>query len=344
LRNSEKKSFIVIFSISLITFIVLGFMIFYLYYKENKDHIKEDILYRMKEYAFDFKDKEFKLDIIKKEKNVKFFKIYISIDGLYSYYKFPKNDKLILKVTYNKDKFAKDLSILIDKVLKLAVMYMILSLLFSILFAFYAIKPMKKSIDLLEIFLKDLIHDLNTPVTSILLNVKLLSRQNESDELERIELSAKNISSLYKNLEILKNKQLSKDDIVEIKVLISERVEVLKKIYPKIKIIETLIPLHVKSNKNAISRILDNILTNACKYNKKNGKVFISTNKNMVEIRDTGIGIKNPKKVFERYYKENERGLGIGMNIVKKLCDELDIKIIIDSEIDIGTTIKLTFN
>ena len=58
-------------------------------------------------------------------------------------------------------------------------------------------------------------------------------------------------------------------------------------------------------------------------------------------IKDSGRGIDNVKKVFERYYKESERGLGIGMHIVKKLCDALGIGIRIESEPGKGTIVAL---
>ena len=54
---------------------------------------------------------------------------------------------------------------------------------------------MREALYLLEEFLKDLIHDLNTPATSILLNAKLLKRRGEFAEVERIELCAKGIAS-----------------------------------------------------------------------------------------------------------------------------------------------------
>jgi two-component system OmpR family sensor kinase len=115
-------------------------------------------------------------------------------------------------------------------------------------------------------------------------------------------------------------------------------------LYPSIKFEFDYKSFLVKSNKNALERIFDNLLTNACKYNKKNGLVQIIIKENKVIIQDTGIGIKDVEKVFQRYYKENERGLGIGMNIVKNLCEALSIGIGIRSEINIGTTIELRFN
>jgi two-component system OmpR family sensor kinase len=203
---------------------------------------------------------------------------------------------------------------------------------------------MREALSLLENFLKDIIHDLNTPSTSILLNSKLLRKRGDFEEIERIELSAKTISSLYKNLEFINSKKIEKTDLVSIEEIVNNKIEILKKLYPSIKFEFDYKSFLVKSNKNALERIFDNLLTNACKYNKKNGLVQIIIKENKVIIQDTGIGIKDVEKVFQRYYKENERGLGIGMNIVKNLCEALSIGIGIRSEINIGTTIELRFN
>ena len=97
----------------------------------------------------------------------------------------------------------------------------------------------------------------------------------------------------------------------------------------------------VETNRDAFSRIIDNLLSNAGKYNKKGGKVSIRFENQTLIIEDTGKGIKNPKRVFDRFYKEQERGIGIGLHIVKKLCDELKIEIRLQSKIDEGSTFIL---
>ena len=74
---------------------------------------------------------------------------------------------------------------------------------------------------------------------------------------------------------------------------------------------------------------------------KKNGKVILKVEKNILQIEDTGKGIKNPSKVFTRFYKEQERGIGIGLHIVKKLSDELGININVDSVVGRGTVFSL---
>lgn len=344
MKNYEKESFFKVFGIFFTALLVLCLVIFFLYYEESKDHMEEDIRYGMKEYAFDFKGDKFSLAFIEKKGDVKFSEIVTCKEGLCSYFPIPKDDKYILKIIYDQKSFDNDITMLKIKILKIFAIVLLAISLFSLYFAIYSLRPMKTAIEVLELFLKDLIHDLNTPITSILLNVKLLERKGTSAELERIEFSAKTISSLYKNLEISTNKLKRKKELVDLKNLINQRVDILEKLYPKIKFIKKLEPLHVNSDEDALPRIVDNILTNACRYNRKNGEVIITTSKNILLIEDSGIGIANPKRVFERYYKETERGLGLGMNIVKRLCDDLHIGIKINSEINKGTIVKLTFN
>ncbi len=230
------------------------------------------------------------------------------------------------------------------KIFNFSVIMFFLLLFLSIGFAIYSLRPMKEALYLLENFLKDLIHDLNTPATSILLNSKLLRKRGDFEEIERIELSAKSISSLYKNLEFMTPNKISKDETLSLKSLVNEKVEILQKIYPNINFEKNMQEVLIQSNRSGVERIIDNILTNACKYNKKKGSVYITIENKELIIEDTGIGIKNINNVFQRYYKENDRGLGIGLNIVKQLCDILNININIKSELEKGTKVTLTFS
>eukprot|EP01028_Stygiella_incarcerata_P000685 TRINITY_DN11054_c0_g1_i7.p1 TRINITY_DN11054_c0_g1~~TRINITY_DN11054_c0_g1_i7.p1 ORF type:complete len:280 (-),score=-50.32 TRINITY_DN11054_c0_g1_i7:171-1010(-) len=273
----------------------------------------------------------------------KLFKIYHCEEGLCAYFQIPTTGPYLLKVIYDKKKYEKVYQEFLIKIFKFSVVVSFFLLFLSVGFAMYSLRPMKEALRLLEDFLKDLIHDLNTPATSILLNSKLLRRRGDFEEIERIELSAKSISSLYKNLELITPNEMAKSEDVSLEELVNAKIEILHKLYPKIKFNKNMENLIIKSNKNALDRIIDNLLTNACKYNKKNGEVNISTKNRKLIIEDTGIGIKDVKKVFQRYYKENETGLGIGMSIVKQLCDILDININITSVIDKGTKIELTF-
>lgn len=315
-----------------------------MYYKDRIQTVEQNILYQMKDYTFDFKGETFSLDIVQEDPEIKLFKIYHCDEGLCAYFQIPSTGPYLLKVMYPKDDADRLYNHVKNEILKFFVIIFILVLFISIGFAMYSIKPMKNALHLLEEFLKDLIHDLNTPAASILLNSRLLRKRGDFEEIERIELSANVIASLYKNLQILKPEKTVKDEMVDVSSIIHEKVVILKKLYPRIDFILHLNNLQIESNKNALSRIIDNLLTNACKYNKKNGSVTVTTQDQEIIIEDKGVGIQDTKRVFERYYKENVRGLGIGMSIVKELCESLKIDISIQSKLGQGTRIVLTLN
>ena len=74
-------------------------------------------------------------------------------------------------------------------------------------------------------------------------------------------------ASLYKNLELMSPLDIVNDENVLLNQLVNDKIEILEKIYPHIVFIKNYTSIEIKSNKNAIDRILDNLLTNACKYN-----------------------------------------------------------------------------
>ena len=122
-----------------------------------------------------------------------------------------------------------------------------------------------------------------------------------------------------------------------------------------ITVINDLQEVYVENNYDMLKHIISNIIENAIKYNKENGKIFISCNvsKNNVKliIEDTGIGVdsKNLDKIFNRFYREDEShnrkksGSGLGLNIVKQISEIINANISVESELDKGTkfTIKL---
>lgn len=343
MKNYEKKSFFTTLYLFFIPLLILSSIVLYMYHEDKIQDIEQNILYQMKDYTFDFKGDKFSLDIVENNKQKKLFKIYQCQEGLCAYFQTTSTSPYLLKVIYDKTKYKKVYNDFLIKVFKFSIVILFLLLLISIGFAIYSLRPIKEALYLLEDFLKDIIHDLNTPATSILLNSKLLRKRGNFEEIERIELSAQSIASLYKNLEFISPNNIKKDEDIFIEELVNGKIEILQKIYPKIKFTKELSSLMIKSNQNGVERIIDNIITNACKYNKKNGQIHININKKSLIIKDTGIGIKNTKKVFQRYYKENTLGLGIGMSIVKQLCDVLDINIEIKSTVGKGTEVTLMF-
>jgi signal transduction histidine kinase len=172
---------------------------------------------------------------------------------------------------------------------------------------------------------------------------KSLDDEKQLKKLKRIQSSADTISSLYENLEILIKKDLKKENI-DLYPILEEKKENCNILYPYIKFDLVKSDMIVYTNQKAISRIIDNILSNGCKYSQGDSpfiKIWFENNK--LYIKDNGKGMQYPQKIFERSYSENDNGHGIGMHIVHRLSSELDIKVDISSKEHIGTTIEILF-
>ena len=238
-----------------------------------------------------------------------------------------------------------------DKLYNLKKMIISIQAILLFIFAFIsyklaknALKPLQDSISKLDIFAKDLIHDLNTPVTSIKLNIKLIEKIPEIQDnkaLLRLKQSVNDISELHENLTILLQEETFQTQQINLCEMIQNIIQTHKQIYNNLTFDVECKNFKVKVNKNAIKQILQNIISNACKYNSKNGYVKIYTSQNTLYIEDGGKGIKEPDKIFERSYSEKHSS-GIGLDIVKRLAFAMNIKISVKTSKN-GSTFILKF-
>jgi len=236
-----------------------------------------------------------------------------------------------------------------QKLFYIVVAFQVLLLLIFALISFFlaknALKPMQDAISKLDSFSKDLIHDLNTPITAMGLNMKLLAKNSDFDEnkpLARIQKSITDISELHQNLRLLLEEETFQLKDIDVSKILKEVVQTHQSLYPKLTWEFECENLHVITNEKALKQVLQNIISNACKYNRENGVVKISAQDKELIICDSGIGINNPEKVFDRNYTEHQSGFGIGLDIVKRLCDNMGIKTEVQSS-DEGTSFKLHF-
>ena len=111
----------------------------------------------------------------------------------------------------------------------------------------------------------------------------------------------------------------------------------------------------IASDMYLVTIIISNLLSNAIKYTHSEGKIslllFEEEESIQFSIIDNGIGIapNDIAKVFQSFYRSESsnqatiKGTGLGLSIVKRLCDLLQIKISIESELNLGTVINLSF-
>ena len=240
-----------------------------------------------------------------------------------------------------------------ENFLIVTIMLLPLSILFGYILSKVALEPLFVTNDLLDKLLKDTLHELNIPLSTIFANVSMLKRKEAdpktSRRLERIEKAAENLGELYEDLDYFIKKEIGSveresfdlDEVVRASILKMEDIR------GDISIQYTPKELRVRADRRGCQKAVDNLLSNAIKYNRDNGKVEISIEKSRLTIRDTGIGMDETTlfHIFDRYYQSdlNASGYGIGLHIVKTFCDEHGVKIDIDSRAGEGTTFRLDY-
>ncbi|WNL34408.1 HAMP domain-containing sensor histidine kinase [Arcobacter cryaerophilus gv. pseudocryaerophilus] len=216
------------------------------------------------------------------------------------------------------------------------------------------LKPMRESIQMLDRFIKDTTHELNTPIAAILSNIQMINKDNIDEKLakkiNRIEIGAKTISNIYEDLTFvsLNNQIISNNEKLNFSQILNQRVDFFKSIANS-KQIEFI--LDIKDNIfivcdiKKLSKLIDNILSNAIKYNKFQGFIKVTLKDKILIIEDSGKGMSkdNLANLFTRYkrFDKSVGGFGIGLNIVSLIAKEYDLKIDVISKIDVGTRIKI---
>ncbi len=226
-------------------------------------------------------------------------------------------------------------------------------LLFGLYLAKLFLKPMRDSIVLLDRFIKDTTHELNTPLSAILANIEMMDTdvmvEKNRSKLKRINIAAKTVSILYKDLTYLTLEQEKEnhDEMIDLKALIKNRTEYFD-ILVQSKQLEYKLDLEEATmfvDKRKFTRVIDNLISNAIKYNKRAGLLIITLRPGELAIADTGIGIEENQIpfIFDRYirFNQSEGGFGVGLSIVKKILDEYNIKIDIISKVNKGTKMVL---
>ena len=198
----------------------------------------------------------------------------------------------------------------------------------------------------LNTFIKDTTHELNTPITAILMSTGKNSPLTEKN-MERINLSAKRISEIYKDLVYLflqDNKRLHEPTTIYLDDVINEQLIYFESFAGKKKLTITsnLEKTPFKIDKESFIRMFNNIVSNAIKYNKVGGSINVKLQNNTLTVEDSGVGIKKDriKDIFKRYYRatKEQGGFGIGLSIVYHICKAYNIKVDVKSEENVGST------
>lgn len=244
---------------------------------------------------------------------------------------------------------------LIKRILGYGGLVFLIFLVFGVYLAKMFVRPMRDSIVLLDRFIKDTTHELNTPLSSIMANIEMMDTDimanKNKQKLNRINIAAKTVSTLYKDLTYLTLEQERKneDEWINVAALLYNRAEYFRVLAQSKALVcdMDIEEAKIYMDRRKLTRVIDNLISNAIKYNKRNGTVGIILRQGKLVIWDTGIGISQEEKalMFDRYmrFNQSEGGFGVGLSIVKNILDEYGIKIEASSQKGEGTKMVLTW-
>lgn len=235
-------------------------------------------------------------------------------------------------------------------------------------YAIYVILAQKRISELQTDFINNMTHEFKTPISSIGLSADVLLKnehfvgnerltnyatiiKEQTDRLNNQVEKVLQIAKIQQNELLLNKEKLNVVDLIE-SVRRSAVLNYEKK-GGNIQFNSNVPELEIEADKLHFTNIIFNILDNSLKYNTNKPEAIINLQqlkKHIVlTISDNGIGIEKQHLalVFDRFYRvptgdlHNVKGFGLGMFYVKNIVEQHQWKISIDSEIGVGTTIKI---
>ena len=204
----------------------------------------------------------------------------------------------------------------------------------------------------------DISHELRTPLTSIQTHLEAMIDgiwEPDTERLNSVNEEVIRLTNLVNQLQNLAKFDSEKSKLnlakVNVKNLIMNVVynNQGKALEKNINIECDLESIDSYLDKDKISQVIVNLLSNAIRYTNNGGKIFISSykeNNNLkIQFKDNGIGIpkENIKYIFERFYRvdesrsKNTGGIGVGLTIVKSIIDLHQGTIEVRSEVNKGS-------
>lgn len=212
-------------------------------------------------------------------------------------------------------------------------------------------------------FTANVSHELKTPLTAIsgyaeLIANGMASKKEGRHFAEEIHANAQRLLVLINDILQLSELDDSTDyhlsfEELDIYALAAHCVEMMQPVADKHGVTLSLkgTPLIVSANKGLMEELIYNLCDNAIRYNREGGHVWVTVTDKLI-VQDDGIGIspKYQKRVFERFFRVDKGrsrktgGTGLGLAIVKHISEVHGAKISLDSDIDIGTTVRVEFS
>jgi two-component system OmpR family sensor kinase len=379
LNKTQKKTFILFLSLYIVSTYILLSTIAYFYYKSQKQYLHVQTHFNLHEKANElasrldsiriidignnnYSNNEFQVDFLNHKGDIfgdikKSYPKKVLKSGSFDIQKACLVAKRINTIEKDLWGFA-----IVDKTLKdkenalikeIAFIFILIGIVVSILGFLLSklfLRPINNYIKEQNTFIKDINHELNTPITSLIMSSKQLDKTFDKKLVKSVVISTKQLYEIYKSLIEINFEVEDKKDKLDLKVIMQESIDYFNEILisKNITVIANLESTEYLANKDKIQRVFNNLISNAIKYSYPNSSIKIDLTQGIINIEDNGIGIKeeHQDKIFERGYQANEftRGYGIGLDVIRRICYQYDIKISLESKANVKTIFTLDFN
>jgi len=246
----------------------------------------------------------------------------------------------------------KNIMILTNKILYTVIFTAIFIIIIAIFLSYIFLKPIKDKMLEIENFVKDTTHELNTPITALMMSTSRIKNKKSYDEkiVNNISISTKQLYDMYSSLSYLSFDNDSEDtQEVDFKEVINESLDYFQELLQKknTTIVQELLASPINIAPTKAKMLINNLLSNAIKYSKPNTTISIKTDENGFFIKDQGIGIakKELQNIRKRFVRANSYagGFGVGLHIVDGIVKEQGFTLNIESQEDYGTTISIKY-
>ncbi|MDB5232257.1 MAG: integral rane sensor signal transduction histidine kinase [Chitinophagaceae bacterium] len=197
----------------------------------------------------------------------------------------------------------------------------------------------------LKEFTENASHELQTPLAVIRSKLDLLIQkedlsEEQSEELKGIYVSVKKMSQLSRSLLLMRkieNQQFDQVSNINLKEKVEEKLKQFNELWNtnELQLRCQLEDAFITANEDLVDILLNNLLSNGSRHNIKGGSIDIYLKEKQLIVGNTGL-LKplDQKKVFHRFYKEKAHSHhnGLGLSIVKQICDQSNIHIIYSYE------------
>lgn len=209
-----------------------------------------------------------------------------------------------------------------------------------------------------DFFIKKMIHEMNTPLSAIELNISVVSKECPNiRNVNMIKGSARILATIYDDIAFLtrKEKLCHPPEWIDLGEFIADRILYFDAMC---EVKNLLIEMNMDEgyaiymSRTELQRLVDNNLSNAIKYTMEMNQVIsiiiaYEDNKLCLTFKDNGIGMNSEEKakLFDTYYRVHTEGngLGLGMSIVKDICDDYHISIEVQSARGDGSSFSYSF-